>query len=151
MEKSSNGRSKRMMDMKLCTLQDVFENVSQSVGFNIEFKFDDNRSYKEEELVRVIRAVLQSSVRARQRQAHHVLELSTRCNSIGQEATDLLSPIGRKWFAQYMMGVEGVIVDFVEEITSAVSGFRNKFIMPKEHLLLLEKRLLKRNKLPAQT
>lgn len=40
-------------------LEDVFENASQSVGFNIEFKLDDNTSYKEEELVRVILAVLQ--------------------------------------------------------------------------------------------
>lgn len=46
-------------DDRLCTLQDVFENVNQSVGFNIEFKFDDKRNYKDKELVRVIRAALQ--------------------------------------------------------------------------------------------
>lgn len=46
-------------DDRFCTLEDVFENASQSVGFNIEFKLDDNTSYKEEELVRVILAVLQ--------------------------------------------------------------------------------------------
>ena len=46
-------------DDRFCTLEDVFENASQSVGFNIEFKLDDNTSYKEEELVRVILVVLQ--------------------------------------------------------------------------------------------
>ncbi|KAK4339241.1 hypothetical protein RND71_040703 [Anisodus tanguticus] len=63
-------------DDRFCTLQNVFENASQSVGFNIEFKFDDNKSYTEEELVRVIRAALQ---------------LSTGCSSFDQEGADRLS------------------------------------------------------------
>ncbi|XP_076926648.1 glycerophosphodiester phosphodiesterase GDPD3-like [Bidens hawaiensis] len=45
-------------DDHLCTLEEVLQKVNHSQGFNIEFKFDDNIVYKEEELVRVIQFVL---------------------------------------------------------------------------------------------
>lgn len=42
----------------LCTLQEVFENVDHSVGFNIELKFDDHLAYKEADLTGILQAVL---------------------------------------------------------------------------------------------
>uniref|UniRef100_M1A2T0 glycerophosphodiester phosphodiesterase n=1 Tax=Solanum tuberosum TaxID=4113 RepID=M1A2T0_SOLTU len=196
-------------DDRLCTLQDVFENVSQSVGFNIEFKFDDKRNYKDEELVRVIRAVLQvvfkyakgrrimfssfqpdvAQLIRKEQTAYRVFFLTNggseiypdiRRNSL-DEAIKLCLEGGLQGivsevkailrnprmiakikesnlslmtygqlnnekevvYLQYMMGVDGVIVDFVEEITSAVAQFSKQVHHDgKEHLLLLEKRLL---------
>lgn len=176
-------------DDRLCTLQDVFENVNQSVGFNIEFKFDDKRNYKDKELVRVIRAALQvvfkyakgrrimfssfqpdaAQLIRKEQTAYPVFFLTNggseiysdiRRNSLG-EAIKLCLEGGLQGivsqvkailrnprmiakvkesnlslltygqlnnekevvYLQYMMGVQGVIVDFVEEITSAVSQF----------------------------
>lgn len=43
----------------LCTLQDAFEQVSPSVGFNIELKFDDKEPTSESEIRRTIDATLQ--------------------------------------------------------------------------------------------
>lgn len=45
-------------DDHLCTLEEVFQNINHSKGFNIEFKFDDNVMYKEDELVHAIQVVL---------------------------------------------------------------------------------------------
>lgn len=49
------------MEDSLCTLQEVFENVDQSVGFNIEVKFDDVLDTSDEELRRVIFPILEVS------------------------------------------------------------------------------------------
>ncbi|CAB4264076.1 unnamed protein product [Prunus armeniaca] len=46
-------------DDSLCTLQEVFEKVEHSKGFNIELKFDDQIVYKEEKLEHVLRVILQ--------------------------------------------------------------------------------------------
>lgn len=45
-------------DAPLCTLEEAFLNVDQSLGFNIELKFDDQIVYKEEELSRILQAIL---------------------------------------------------------------------------------------------
>ncbi|KAJ8432269.1 hypothetical protein Cgig2_028531 [Carnegiea gigantea] len=45
-------------DDPLCTLEEVFENVDKCLGFNIELKFDDNKTYEEAELRRIHQAVL---------------------------------------------------------------------------------------------
>lgn len=45
-------------DDHLCTLEEVFQKVNHSMGFNIEFKFDDNVVYKEDDLVHAIQVVL---------------------------------------------------------------------------------------------
>lgn len=45
-------------DDPFCTLEEVFENVGQSLGFNIELKFDDNLVYKEDELTHVLQVIL---------------------------------------------------------------------------------------------
>ncbi|RWR74463.1 Glycerophosphoryl diester phosphodiesterase [Cinnamomum micranthum f. kanehirae] len=42
-----------------CTLQEAFEKVDQSLGFNIELKFDDNINYQDEDLVHIIQVILQ--------------------------------------------------------------------------------------------
>ncbi|KAJ4974511.1 hypothetical protein NE237_007685 [Protea cynaroides] len=41
-----------------CTLQEAFQNVTPSLGFNIELKFDDTIDYKEEELIHVLQPIL---------------------------------------------------------------------------------------------
>ncbi|PIA41942.1 hypothetical protein AQUCO_02100052v1 [Aquilegia coerulea] len=46
-------------DDSLCTLQEAFQNVDSSLGFNIELKFDDYIDYQEEELVQVLQVILQ--------------------------------------------------------------------------------------------
>ncbi|GLT57163.1 hypothetical protein SLA2020_301510 [Shorea laevis] len=46
-------------DDSLCTLQEAFQKVEPSLGFNIELKFDDNIVYGEDYLTRVLQAVLQ--------------------------------------------------------------------------------------------
>ncbi|XP_038880107.1 glycerophosphodiester phosphodiesterase GDPD1, chloroplastic-like isoform X2 [Benincasa hispida] len=46
-------------DAPLCTLQETFEKVEHSVGFNIELKFDDLIIYKEEQLSQMLQQVLQ--------------------------------------------------------------------------------------------
>lgn len=47
-------------DHPLCTLQDAFEKVEHSVGFNIELKLDDHMVYTAEDLTRVLQAILQA-------------------------------------------------------------------------------------------
>jgi len=40
-------------------LQEAFEQVEQTLGFNIELKFDDQTVYEREFLVHILRSVLQ--------------------------------------------------------------------------------------------
>jgi len=44
----------------LCTLQEAFEKVNPRLGFNVELKFDDDLEYKEEELTRILQAILKA-------------------------------------------------------------------------------------------
>ncbi|KAK4603195.1 hypothetical protein RGQ29_011949 [Quercus rubra] len=46
-------------DDTLCTLKEVFQQVSPSLGFNIELKFDDHIVYDQDYLFRVLQAILQ--------------------------------------------------------------------------------------------
>ncbi|GAV88790.1 GDPD domain-containing protein [Cephalotus follicularis] len=46
-------------DDSLCTLQEAFQQVEPSLGFNIELKFDDHIVYQNEFLIRVIQAIFQ--------------------------------------------------------------------------------------------
>ncbi|KAL3818726.1 hypothetical protein ACJIZ3_004631 [Penstemon smallii] len=43
----------------LCTLQQVFQEIDPTLGFNIELKFDNNVIYKQEQLLRALKIVLQ--------------------------------------------------------------------------------------------
>jgi len=45
-------------DDPLCTLEDIFQKVDRSMGFNIEMKFDDNKIYEESELERIVQVTL---------------------------------------------------------------------------------------------
>ncbi|KAK9276863.1 hypothetical protein L1049_006400 [Liquidambar formosana] len=45
-------------DDPLCTLEEVFQKVEHSLGFNIELKFDDQVVYKQEELIHVLQVIL---------------------------------------------------------------------------------------------
>ncbi|BBH00559.1 senescence-related gene 3 [Prunus dulcis] len=46
-------------DDSLCTLQEAFEQVEPSLGFNIELKFDDYVVYEQDYLINVFQAILQ--------------------------------------------------------------------------------------------
>lgn len=62
MRKSKEGKVLKWdvdLDDSLCTLQEAFEQVEQTLGFNIELKFDDQTVYEREFLVHVLRSVLQ--------------------------------------------------------------------------------------------
>jgi glycerophosphodiester phosphodiesterase len=49
----------------LCTLREAFEKVNPRLGFNVELKFDDNLEYQEEDLTRVLQAILQARIHRR--------------------------------------------------------------------------------------
>ncbi|MCL7024336.1 hypothetical protein MKW94_009358 [Papaver nudicaule] len=174
-------------DDSLCTLQEAFQKVNSSLGFNVELKFDDYVIYKEEELVLALQAVLKvvfeyakdrpiifstfqpdaaRLIRGLQN-TYPVYFLTNGGNEIysdvrrnnldealkmclehglqgivsevkgifrNQEAVSRikdanlsllsygqLNNVAEAVYMQYLMGVEGVIVDFVGEITEAVS------------------------------
>lgn len=46
-------------DDKLCTLQEAFQKVEPSLGFNIELKFDDDIVYQQDYLIHVLQSILQ--------------------------------------------------------------------------------------------
>lgn len=178
-------------DDPLCTLEEVFLNVDQSLGFNIELKFDDQIVYEEEKLLHVLQSILKvvfehakdkpiifssfqpdAALLIRKLQSTYPVFFLTnggsqiytdiRRNSL-DEAIKLclagglqgivsevkaifknpgaitrikesklslitygqLNNVPELVYMQFLMGVEGVIVDLVQEITEAVSEFRN--------------------------
>lgn len=46
-------------DDSLCTLQEAFQKVEPTLGFNIELKFDDNIVYQPDHLIHVLQLILQ--------------------------------------------------------------------------------------------
>ncbi|CAN8233255.1 unnamed protein product [Cochlearia groenlandica] len=175
------------LDDSLCTLQEAFQGVEQTLGFNVELKFDDHRVYEREFLVHVLTEVLKvvyeygkdrplifSSFQPDAAQllrelqstypvffltdAGNEIHKDERRNSL-EEAIKVciegdlhgivsevkgvfrnpsaitkmkesnlslltygkLNNVGEAVYMQYMMGIEGVIVDFVEEITETVT------------------------------
>ncbi|XP_031491101.1 glycerophosphodiester phosphodiesterase GDPD1, chloroplastic-like [Nymphaea colorata] len=61
LRKSTDGRVlswKVENDDALCTLQEAFQKVESSLGFNIELKFDDGLTYSEEELLKTLQNIL---------------------------------------------------------------------------------------------
>ncbi|GKU92838.1 hypothetical protein SLEP1_g6510 [Rubroshorea leprosula] len=174
-------------DDPLCTLQEAFQKVNHSVGFNIELKFDDQIVYKEEELTHILQVILRvvfehakgrpiifssfqpdAALLVRKLQGTYPVFFLTnggseiysdvRRNSL-DEAINLclagglqgivsevraifrnpgavarikesklalttygqLNNVPEVVYMQHLMGVEGVIVDLVQEITEAVS------------------------------
>ncbi|OMO85466.1 Glycerophosphoryl diester phosphodiesterase [Corchorus capsularis] len=47
------------IDAPLCTLEEAFQKVEPSLGFNIELKFDDHIVYQQEHLIHALQAILQ--------------------------------------------------------------------------------------------
>ncbi|KAI3922544.1 hypothetical protein MKX01_006233 [Papaver californicum] len=174
-------------DDSLCTLQEAFQNVHSSLGFNIELKFDDYFVYRDEELVDPLREILRvvlgyankrpvifstfqpdaarlvrklqnrypvyflteggteiyTDVRRNSLDEAIKLCLENGLQGIVSDVRGLLKDQGavsrikearlslltygelnnvrQAVYEQYLMGVEGVIVDFVGEISEAVS------------------------------
>ncbi|KAK8653201.1 hypothetical protein V6N13_127211 [Hibiscus sabdariffa] len=46
-------------DDSLCTLQEAFQKVEPSLGFNIELKFDDYKVYQQDHLTHILQVILQ--------------------------------------------------------------------------------------------
>lgn len=174
-------------DDSLCTLQEAFEQVEPSLGFNIELKFDDCIVYEQDYLINVFQAILQvvlnyakdrpiifssfqpdAALLVKKLQSTYPVFFLTnggtelyydvRRNSL-EEAVKLclegglqgivsevkgvfrnpgaltkikeaklslltygkLNNVAEAVYMQYLMGIEGVIVDLVQEITEAVS------------------------------
>ncbi|KAI5341454.1 PREDICTED: glycerophosphodiester [Prunus dulcis] len=174
-------------DDSLCTLQEAFEQVEPSLGFNIELKFDDYVVYEQDYLINVFQAILQvvfnyakdrpiifssfqpdAALIVKKLQSTYPVFFLTnggtelyydvRRNSL-EEAMKLclegglqgivsevkgvfrnpgaltkikeaklslltygkLNNVAEAVYMQYLMGIEGVIVDLVQEITEAVS------------------------------
>ncbi|XP_077227767.1 glycerophosphodiester phosphodiesterase GDPD1, chloroplastic-like [Tasmannia lanceolata] len=196
-------------DDSLCTLQEAFERVHPSLGFNIELKFDDNIVYEDETLVHVLQVILRvvfeyaqdrpiifssfqpdaaclirklqnvfpvffltnggcevySDVRRNSLDEAIKLCLGNGLQGIVSEVKAIfrnpasitrikeanlglltygqLNNVPEAVYMQHLMGIEGVIVDLVKEITEAVSDF----IRPAEegeeslHVLKEEKQI----------
>ncbi|XP_044502999.1 glycerophosphodiester phosphodiesterase GDPD1, chloroplastic-like [Mangifera indica] len=174
-------------DDSLCTLQEAFQQVDPSLGFNIELKFDDHVVYQQDYLIRVLQAILKvvfehakdrpilfssfqpdAALLVRKLQSVYPVFFLTnggteifydvRRNSLAEaikvclegglqgivsevkgvfrnpgavskikEAKLSLLTYGKlnnvpeAVYMQYLMGIEGVIVDLVQEITESVT------------------------------
>ncbi|KAF6161568.1 hypothetical protein GIB67_009447 [Kingdonia uniflora] len=153
-------------DGSLCTLQEAFQKVDSTLGFNIELKFDDYILYKKEELLRALEVILQVAFEyakerplsfRRLQKIYPVFFLTNggsevytdaRRNSLDEAlklclANDLqgivsdvkvifrnpgallilyFSNVPEAVYVQHFMGINGVIVDLVREITESVSN-----------------------------
>ncbi|MBA0579759.1 glycerophosphodiester phosphodiesterase GDPD2 [Gossypium raimondii] len=173
-------------DDSLCTLQDAFQNVEPSLGFNIELKFDDFAVYQQDHLLHILQVILQvvfefardrpiifstfqpdAAQLVRKLQNNYPVYFLTeggasiyydvRRNSLGEamkvclegglqgivseikgvfkdpgavpkiKDSNLslltygkLNNVPEAVHMQYLMGIDGVIVDFVEEISQTV-------------------------------
>ncbi|KAH9774161.1 glycerophosphodiester phosphodiesterase GDPD1 [Citrus sinensis] len=211
-------------DTPLCTLQEAFEKVDQSVGFNVELKFDDQLVYTEEELTHALEAILkvvfehaqgrpimfssfqpdaallirklQSTYPVLANDAAAAIQVFFLTNGGAQTCTDVrrssldeaikvclagglqgivsevraifknpgaikkikeaklclvsygeLNNVPEVVYMQRFMGIEGVIVDLVSEITEAVSDFIKNEEEIKEEIVFAEdgKLLVKTN------
>ncbi|CAK7328358.1 unnamed protein product [Dovyalis caffra] len=174
-------------DDSLCTLQDAFQQVEPSLGFNIELKFDDHIDYQQDYLIHVLQSILQvvfehgkdrpiifssfqpdAALLVRKLQTNYPVYFLTnggneifsdaRRNSLeGAMKVSLegglqgivsevkgvfrnpgavtkikdaklslltygqLNNVSEAVYMQHLMGIDGVIVDLVQEITEAVS------------------------------
>ncbi|MBA0758710.1 hypothetical protein Gotri_021683 [Gossypium trilobum] len=173
-------------DDSLCTLQDAFQKVEPSLGFNIELKFDDFAVYQQDRLLHILQVILQvvfefardrpiifstfqpdAAQLVRKLQNNYPVYFLTeggasiyydvRRNSLGEamkvclegglqgivseikgvfkdpgavpkiKDSNLslltygkLNNVPEAVHMQYLMGIDGVIVDFVEEISQTV-------------------------------
>ncbi|KAG4140136.1 hypothetical protein ERO13_D07G238600v2 [Gossypium hirsutum] len=173
-------------DDSLCTLQDAFQKVEPSLGFNIELKFDDSAVYQQDHLLHILQVILQvvfefardrpiifstfqpdAAQLVRKLQNNYPVYFLTeggasiyydvRRNSLGEamkvclegglqgivseikgvfkdpgavpkiKDSNLslltygkLNNVPEAVHMQYLMGIDGVIVDFVEEISQTV-------------------------------
>ncbi|KAK8607349.1 hypothetical protein V6N13_053090 [Hibiscus sabdariffa] len=181
-------------DDSLCTLQEAFQKVEPSLGFNIELKFDDYKVYQQDHLTHILQVILRvvfefardrpiifstfqpdAAQLVRKLQNNYPVFFLTeggtetyydiRRNSL-EEAMKVclegglqgivsenkgvfkdpgavpkikqsnlslltygkLNNVPEAVYMQYLMGIDGVIVDFVEEISRTVDGM----IKPEE-------------------
>ncbi|KAF3432342.1 hypothetical protein FNV43_RR27082 [Rhamnella rubrinervis] len=192
-------------DDPLCTLEEVFQKVKHSMGFNVELKFDDQIVYKEEELTHVLQVILNvvneyakdrpiifssfqpdasllirklqntfpvffltnggseiyTDVRRNSLDEAIKLCISSGLQGIVSEVKAIfrnpgavtrikdsnlalltygqLNNVSEVVYMQHLMGVEGVIVDLVQEITEAVSDYLSPSKEYEEDNIVTEK------------
>uniref|UniRef100_A0A2N9HNE5 glycerophosphodiester phosphodiesterase n=1 Tax=Fagus sylvatica TaxID=28930 RepID=A0A2N9HNE5_FAGSY len=168
LRKNKNGSIVRWnveTDDSLCTLQEAFQQVEPSLGFNIELKFDDHIVYQQDYLIHVLLAILQvvfeyakdrpiifssfqpdAALLVKKLQStypvffltnggsqtfydvrRNTLEDAIKWPKIKEAKLSLLSygklnNVPEAVYLQNLMGIDGVIVDLVKEITEAVSN-----------------------------
>ncbi|KAJ4951362.1 hypothetical protein NE237_028194 [Protea cynaroides] len=193
-------------DDALCTLQEAFQNVNPSLGFNIELKFDDDIVYQDEEIIHVLQVILRvvfeyakerpiifstfqpDAARlirvlqsiypvffltdggseiytdVRRNSLEEALNLCLACglqgivsevkailrnegaiNKIREANLSLLTygqlnNVPEAVCLQHLVGVDGVIVDLVQEITASVSDYMEQFKESEEHSLCISER-----------
>ncbi|KAH9328777.1 hypothetical protein KI387_000885, partial [Taxus chinensis] len=192
LRKAPDGRFldwKVSVDDSLCTLQDAFEKVNPSLGFNIELKFDDEIEYTEAQLRQVLEIILadvHQNASTRQiifssfhpdaalliRKLQNIYPVLFLTNGGSQIYKDIrrnsleaalqvcilgglqgivsevkaifqnpgvvskikqsnlclltygqLNNVGETVYLEHLIGIDGVIVDFVQEIAQAVADF----------------------------
>ncbi|XP_031282205.1 glycerophosphodiester phosphodiesterase GDPD1, chloroplastic-like isoform X1 [Pistacia vera] len=200
-------------DAPLCTLEEAFEKVDHSIGFNIELKFDDQIDYEEEQLSHILQVILQvvfkhakdrpiffssfqpdAALLIRKLQSTYPVFFLT--NGGAQNYTDVrrgsldeaikvcmvgglqgivsevkaifknpgvlarikecklslvtygeLNNVPEVVFLQRLMGVEGVIVDLVEEITEAITDLISNVNVEEESLFGEDGKMILKTKL----
>ncbi|KAL8538537.1 hypothetical protein ACS0TY_000525 [Phlomoides rotata] len=191
-------------DEPACTLQEAFQKVNPSLGFNIELKFDDYVVYQQEHLHNILQAIMEvvldhakerpvifssfqpdAALLARKLQnTYPVFFLTNGGNEIYydvrrntlEEAIKLclegglqgivsevrgifrnpgavskikelklslltygrLNNVSEAVYVQHLMGIDGVIVDFVRDITEAVSSMMKPLSLDVGEDVLLE-------------
>ncbi|KAJ9176130.1 hypothetical protein P3X46_011475 [Hevea brasiliensis] len=77
-------------DDPLCTLQEVFQKVDGSIGFNIELKFDDQTIYKQEEFAHILQVILKVVF-------EHAKDRPIMFSSFQPDAAQLMRKLQRKY------------------------------------------------------
>ncbi|KAG5534675.1 hypothetical protein RHGRI_022714 [Rhododendron griersonianum] len=142
-------------DDSLCTLEEAFQKVNSSLGFNVELKFDDRIVYQQEHLVHALQSVLkvffltnggneiyydvrrnsleegvklcvEGGLQGIVSEVKGILRNPGAVSKIKEAKLSLLTfgklnNVPEAVHLQHLMGIEGVIVDLVQEITEAVS------------------------------
>ncbi|THU68128.1 hypothetical protein C4D60_Mb08t00630 [Musa balbisiana] len=150
-------------DDSLCTLQEAFEKIDSRLGFNIELKFIDHAVYLARDLTHALEAVLKvvyehangrpiifSTFQPDAAQLQLLRKLQTaypasfptrnpsavssiKASNLSLLTYGRLNNVPEAVYMQHLMGIDGVIVDLVEEITEAVSDFIAPTSVAEEH------------------
>ncbi|KAE8689407.1 Glycerophosphodiester phosphodiesterase GDPD2 [Hibiscus syriacus] len=118
-------------DDLLCTLQEAFLKVEPSLGFNIELKFDDYKVYQQDHLTRTLQVILQVVFEFARDRPIIFSTFQPDAAQLVRKLQNSYPQCAEAVYMQYLMGIHGVIVYFVEEI----SRTENSMIKPDEAII----------------